>query len=82
MKNLEKKVYTEKEISNIKKDATKLEDLAFLISADPAHPGPFDRGDQVKSYLDNQSINEKVKNHRLYIEIRYARNTSLSLLKV
>ena len=77
MKVLEEKGYSEKEILNTKKDERKLDDLEFLKSQIPI--GPFTNKDVVQKYIDDQSVPEDVKNKRMYVEIRYARNTSLSL---
>ena len=41
--------------------------------------GPFTSADGVKLYIEDTSINESEKISRLYTEIRYARDTSLSL---
>ena len=72
-KDPEKKGYTEKEASNVLKEAKKLEDLEYLKSQNPT--GPFSSCDEVTMYLDI----EKKKRDTLYKEIRYAGKTSLSL---
>ena len=77
MKALEEEGYSAKEILNTKKDANKLKDLQFLKDEIP--PGPFTNADAVSRYVDDSNIKDDVKNKRLYIEIRYAKNTSLSL---
>ena len=77
MKVLEEKGYSEKEILNTKKDERKLNDLAFLKSQIPI--GPFTNKEEVQKYVDDTSVPEDVKNKRMYVEIRYARTTSLSL---
>ena len=41
-------------------------------------PGPFSKAEEVDLYMDTDE-NDSVKNQRLYIEVRYARKTCLSL---
>ena len=77
MKDLEEKGYSEKEILNTKRDETKLKDLDKLKKATP--PGPFTKREEVQNYMDDELIDDKIKNDRLYTEVRYARKTSLSL---
>ena len=77
MKDLEEKGYSEKEILNTKRDETKLNDLDKLKKAIP--PGPFTKREDVQNYMDDELIDDKIKNDRLYTEVRYARKTSLSL---
>ena len=76
MQDLEKKGYDAKEILNAKKDNAKLKDLEFLKS----QGGPFTKKEEVEDYLKKSSnITENERNSQLYIEVRYARSTSLSL---
>ena len=41
--------------------------------------GPFVNCDEVDQYISDQSISDKVKQDRLYTEVQYARDTTLSL---
>ena len=77
MTALEEQGYTEKEILNTKKDNVKLQDLELLKKDNP--PGPFTNEQEVQCYIDDQSVTEDIKNKRMYTEVRYARNTCLSL---
>ena len=76
MKVLQKEGYDEKKLLNAKKESNRMKDLAFLKNQTP--PGPFINADEIRQY-SKQSIEEKVKNKRMYIEVRYARVTSLTL---
>ena len=78
MAELQKQGYTEKDILNTKMENKKLIDLEFL-QKQPI-PGPFTNSDQVKHYMDELSEG-KEKNHRIYIEVRFQRNTSNALKK-
>ena len=77
MKAMEARGFSQKEALNLKEETRKLADLEFLKNQTPT--GPFTSSEEVSSYLLNDEIDEDSKNHRLYIEIRYARKTSLSL---
>ena len=55
-------------------DTVKYKDLETLKS----HGGPFVSGEEVEMYLKGGE-EEKKKNDRLYVEVRYAKNTSLRL---
>ena len=68
--------YDEKKLLNAKKESNKLKDLTFLKGQTP--PGPFSTVQEVDHYL-NLSIEEKAKNHRFYVEVRYARVTSTTM---
>ena len=73
MKNYEEKGYSEKEA---RAEEQKLCDIEFLKKQNP--PGPFTRSNKVSNYFGSY-INDAVKNKRLYIEIRLAKRTCLSL---
>ena len=75
MQDLEKQGYDAKEILNAKKDSTKIKDLDFLKTLG----GPFTNKEEVDKYIKNSKFSDKEKNSRLYVEVRYARTTSLSL---
>ena len=76
MKELEQKGYESKEALNLKKDASKLKDLEFLKNQQI--PGPFTSADDVDMYI-NSELTIKDKQDRLYIEVRYAKATCLSM---
>ena len=76
MKKYEKKGYSEKEALNIPTEEQKLCDIEFLKKQNP--PGPFTRSHEVSHYLGSDN-NDVVKNKRLYIEVRLAKTTCLSL---
>ena len=65
-----------KEIQNIGVDTRKNKDLAYLKE----HGGPFTSPEEV-DLLVQSNVDEKTKEKRLYTEVRYARDTSLSLPK-
>ena len=75
MKALEKKGYSEKEALNIRTELSRLKDLECLKSLS----GPFTKTEEIQFYMANQDIDDKEKNKRLYIEVRYARMASLTL---
>ena len=77
MKALQEKGYTEKELLNLKNEDDKLKDLEFLKKQ--TIPGPFTTPGEVKSFIDVSTDSNELKNKRMYIEVRYARKTSLSL---
>ena len=77
MKAMEAKGFSQKEALNLKEETSKLADLDYLKKQKPI--GPFTSSNEVSSYLLNEEIDEDTKNKRLYIEVRYARKTSLSL---
>ena len=59
-----------------RRDKTKLADLDFLKKQN--QPGPFTKKSDVELFIKN-NLSDEIKNKRLYIEVRYAKNTSLSL---
>ena len=67
----------DKEIANIAVDKRKNGDLAKL----KAQGGPFTNVKELEQYIAKKGISAKEKNARLYIEVRYARDTSLTLPK-
>ena len=64
-----------KEAIAITTDKRKFRDLEKLKSLG----GPFVSSDEVDGFINNEDIPEKVKEDRMYTEVRYARDTSLSL---
>jgi hypothetical protein len=76
MHEMQKKGFQAKDALNMKKDASKLKDLEFLKSQD--FPGPFTNSEDVQTYCD-MDITENSKQGRLYVEVRYAKATCMSL---
>ena len=77
MKAYEEKGFSEKEALNLKEEASKIKDLDFLKKQTP--PGPFTTSNEVTTYMANDNLTNNEKNKRLYVEVRYARKTSLAL---
>ena len=76
-KELKEKGMENKEISNIAQDKQRNSDLATLT----ALGGPFTTPEQVKCYMEDTNVEEGDKNKRLYVEVRHAKNSSLSFPK-
>ena len=76
MKELEKRGFDTKEALNLKKDASKLKDLDFLKTQ--TIPGPFSSTKDVDMFLESD-LTPKEKQDRLYVEVRYAKTTCLSM---
>ena len=68
---------TVKLVENSKVDTRKNSDLSTLKKVH----GPFTSSDEVNAYVNDDSISEEIKTDRLYTEVRYARDTCLSLPK-
>ena len=62
----------EKEVQNLAADKRRHADLTSLT----ALGGPFTRAEE-DAYMENEQIDKTEKNKRLYLEIRYARDTNL-----
>ena len=77
MKEYEKHGFSQKEAPNLKEEASKMADLDFLKKQSP--PGPFSTSSEVTTYMACDDFTDNEKNKRLYVEVRYARKTSLSL---
>ena len=75
MEHLKNQGYEEQNLVHLRKEKVKLDDLDFL-KQQPS-PGPFTKPEEVTAYLKETSENNK--QDRLYVEIRYARLTSLTL---
>ena len=67
----------EKEVANVSTDKQRNSDLALLVK----EGGPFTSPDMVQEYMARPGISEKDRNKRLYIEVRHAKNSSLSFPK-
>ena len=74
---LKKEGLSNKEIKNSAADARKLEDLKTIKKFGD---GPFTSPDEVVTFFESDVV-DKMKEERLYAEVRYARDTSLSLPK-
>ena len=74
MKCLQKQGYAEKKVANLKTQQTVIQDLVSLKGLG----GPFTSADEIADYLNTEK-DEKAKILRLYTEVRYAKNTSLTL---
>ena len=72
--DLKKKGLVDKEIANVALDRRKTKDLEKL----KCMGGPFTMSSQVDEYLKSDDSN---KVERLYIEVRYAKDTSFSTPK-
>ena len=66
-----------KEVESIATDKRKMGDLDWLKTVG----GPFTRTEQVDDLLAREDLTEKEKQNRLYKEVCYARDSSLSLPK-
>lgn len=73
---LEEQGLTVKEVQNELTDKKRNADLDKL----KAIGGPFTKAEEVDEFV-NSEVEDKVKVDRLYIEVRYCKNTSLSLPK-
>lgn len=76
MHEMGEKGFQAKEALNIERDASKLKDLDYLKSQE--FPGPLTTSEDVHTFCE-LDIPEKHKQDRLYIEVRYAKATCLSL---
>lgn len=76
-KDLVKQGMSVKEIDNVKVDKRRNEDLEILKKMN----GPFTNSSEVNAYVNDEATAEDAKIKRLYTEVRYARDTCLSLPK-
>ena len=76
--DLKKKGMDAKELSNISVDKQRNSDMSVLTQ----QGGPFTKPEQVREYFENTEVSDTVKNKRLYLEVRFAKNTSLTFPKV
>lgn len=74
---LKKQDLQDKEIANVAVDRRRNKDLDTLKGMG----GPFTSAAAVEEYVAATDIDERTKVGRLYLEVRYARDTSLSLPK-
>ena len=77
-KELLKKGMEEKEIANINVDQQRNSDLQKLIELQ----GPFTSAQEVEVYMARDDIGEQDKGKRLYLEVRHAKNSSISFPRV
>ena len=73
---LEEMGLTVKEVQNEQTDKKRNADLDKL----KALGGPFTKPEEIDAFV-NTETDEKLKSERLYVEVRYCKNTSLSLPK-
>ena len=73
---LEEMGLTVKEVQNEQTDKKRNADLEKL----KALGGPFTKPEEIDAFVRSET-DEKLKNERLYVEVRYCKNTSLSLPK-
>ena len=71
-----KEGYQANDALNVKRDASKLKDLEYLKQQQI--PGPFTAAEDIQLFIESD-IEEKTKQDRLYIEVRYAKATCLSM---
>ena len=76
MKELEIKDFTANEALNLTHENKKLSDLSVLKEQEI--PGPFTSSNEIQSFM-NSFPDSKEKNKCLYLEVRYERESSLSL---
>ena len=74
---LKKKGMEEKKLSNVAQDMQRNSDLAKLTE----QGGPFTKQEQVDDFLKRTDLDDTAKNKRLYMEVRFAKNSSLSYPK-
>ena len=67
----------EKDANNLALAKQTNADLRKLLSLG----GPFAKSEDVDSFISNPDFSEEEKNDRMYTEIRYARNTSVTFPK-
>lgn len=76
-KKLKKEGMDAKEIASISQDRQRNSDLNTLTSMG----GPFTQPEQVEDYIEDPNETEEAKIKRLYVEVRHAKNSSLSFPK-
>lgn len=74
---LKKEGMEDRELASIAQDKQRNCDLAYLTELG----GPFTRPEQVEEFLKNPDLEDITKNKRLYVEVRHAKNSSLSFPK-
>ena len=75
---LRKKGMEVKEIANLSADKQRNADLDKLTMMG----GPFTKPENVEAYMARDDLDDKEKGKRLYIEVRHAKNSSISFPKV
>ena len=76
-RDLKKEGLEAKEVGNIASDKQRNADLTKLKD----QGGPFTSPEEVKEYIENKEESDETKNKRMYIEVRHAKNSSLSFPK-
>ena len=67
----------EKDAKNLAVDKQTNADLRKLLSLG----GPFAKSDDVELFTNSKDLSDEAKNKRMYTEVRYARNTSVTFPK-
>ena len=78
MVKFQEKCFTEKDVINLKLENRKLKDLEFLRNQ--IRPGRFTKLKDVNSFMEDIP-KSKDKNNRMFIEIRFQKNTSACIRK-
>ena len=68
----------EKEITNLSTDKQRNADFENLIMVG----GPFTSPEKMEDFMARMDMDENKKGQRLYMEVRHAKNSSVSFLKV
>ena len=74
MNELKKKEFDVKDALNLKKGTTKTKDLEYLKRKETPRPSTLHY-----KFIESNTVNGIDKQNRLYIEVRYAKATSLSV---
>ena len=78
MVELQEKGFNQNDVVNVKLESQKLKDLEFLKKQ--SHSGPFTSSKEVSQFMD--AVDEsKEKNQRMYVEVRFQKNTTTGLKK-
>ena len=77
-KELRKLGMEQKEIANLSTDKQRNADLEKLAELG----GPFTSAEKVENFMAREDLDDKEKGKRLYLEVRHAKNSSVSFPKV
>lgn len=77
MQDLEQQGLLDKEAKSLTEEHKKLNDLKYLKSQNPT--GPFTSVEEVDNFMKNSNLSDAEKNHRLYIEVRYAKMSTSNM---
>ena len=79
MEELQKEGLSSQEAVSLTEESKKMRDLEFLKLQNP--PGPFTSVDEVDEFMKNTNISESDRNHRLYVEVRFAKASTSKMKK-